>query len=114
MSEFSFKAIVEMIVIAEPTRFRIAFNEADATNDLEIDAQHFLKMEGKRLGRDIKLYDFMAQVMGLGGALVHFLQEVVLPLGSESAAFIGAADKLKEWGQVVFEGETLNKWQELF
>jgi len=57
--------VAENAIAASDGRLRIAFNEEDQTEEFREEAQRFIKLDGKRLGRDIELYGFMgADIMG--------------------------------------------------
>lgn len=64
--------LCETMVAASGGRLRIAKNEADATTDFDPEAQEHLKLDGRRIGRDIRLYNFMAEVGGTGPAIADF------------------------------------------
>lgn len=58
---------------------RIAHNEANDSSEAEPEAAHFLKVNGKRVGRDLELYNFMAVIAkDSTPPLTDYLGEVVL------------------------------------
>lgn len=74
-------AIAQAIAAADPARLRLAVHECDDTTLPEPEAATFLKVNEKRLGRDIELYGkLMAKVAGVQEIAVMFLEEIVLPL----------------------------------
>ena len=59
-------------------RVRLAHAEGDECQDPEMEAAHFLKLDDKRIGRDIELLGFMTQVAGFEVAMADFAQVIVL------------------------------------
>ena len=57
-------------MVAKGPNLRIAFKEADRTTAPDPEAQHFLKVNETRLGRDFKLYAFLARIAGERDATV--------------------------------------------
>lgn len=103
--------------LAEMTdRLELVCQEEDDSKDFAEDANYFLKLDGKRLGRDIKLYEFFGnEIMGWERGLVFFLEEVILPLQPQGLTNcykmgIEALDKL---GQQVYTGKKLKEWDDL-
>lgn len=79
------------IVHASDGAARIAFNEEDATTDAQPEAQHFLKINEKRLGRNIELYAFMIDAAGRSHVLADFA-ELTLALPSDRMKWAAFAD----------------------
>jgi hypothetical protein len=105
------QALADVMVATSPN-LRIAFNEADTTAALELEAQHFLKANNSRLGRDFKLYAFMAKIGGEQDVTVRLLEELVLPLQEAApAAYIAGLSYLREQGSIF--GENKNKWESM-
>ncbi len=99
---------------ASPEVLRVAYNEDDKTTSVEKEAAHFLKLNERRLGRDLELYDFMGKVEGWEITLADFLEEVVLPLKKVApAAYTVACEKLKEMGKKVYSTNLYSEWEEL-
>lgn len=76
-------AIEEMvteIIFESNGKMRIALNENDISKALDEEAQKFLKVNEKRLGRDFKAYDLMASTSNNAAAFSFVLKEIVLPL----------------------------------
>lgn len=98
------------VMVKQSSNLRIAFNEADATTSQDLEAQHFLKLDENRLGRDFKLYAFMAQVTGEDGVIIRLLEELVLPLENQSPqAYLAGLSYLQEQGDVF--GEDKQAWK---
>lgn len=87
--------IAEVAVQHSGGRLCLAFNEEDDNEEFIAGAARFLKLDGKRLGRDIELYGFMGDdIAGWQQAFTMFLEEILLPLKSvlpESYAKAGEA-----------------------
>ena len=99
-------------MVAQSPYLRIAFNEADTTAAPEPEAQHFLKVNDSRLGRDFKLYAIMAQVSGEQDATIRLLEELVLPLKQTApAAYVAGLSYLREQGSVF--GKNKNAWEDM-
>lgn len=104
-----FMRIANEIVAASSGRLRLAFNEDDSSTSKVADAAHFLKLDERRIGRDIELYGFMAKMMGDAAAVADFLAEVILPIqpcarsygigmdAMRSLAGVMPQDKRAEW-----------------
>lgn len=108
--------IVEVAVQHSGGRLRLAFNEEDESEEFVGGAARFLKLDGKRLGRDIELYGFMGDdVIGWQQTLAMFLGEILSPLKSvlpESYAKAGAV--LRMLGESVYPENILQQWRDLF
>ena len=88
--------LADLLVAAAQTSLRVAHGEADTSLALISDAQTFLKLYGKRLGRDFKLYEFMGRVVSPVLAWCAVLEEIVLPLKTHAPqAFTVGIDFLK-------------------
>ena len=75
--------VVRDMVDADPEHLRLAKNEADENSEPDPETAMFLKLNEKRLGRDLELYRFMAKV-SISMATANFLEEVVLQLKQPS------------------------------
>lgn len=92
------------------SKLRIAFNEADKTTAAEPEAQRFLKLNESRLGRDFKVYDFMAKVAGEQDTTVTLLEELVLPLQRTAPeAYAAGLSYLREQSSVF--GPQKDAWE---
>jgi len=96
-------------------RLRLAENEADASAIEEPEAAHFLKADGRRLGRDIEIYGLMGEAVGWEMALTIFLEEVVLPIITFSReSYDAASADLRDLGLKVFPEDLREQWRNLF
>ncbi|MFH1233679.1 MAG: hypothetical protein V1649_03460 [Patescibacteria group bacterium] len=95
---------------------RLAFNEEDGSEKFVSDAAHFLKLDGKRLGRDIELYGFMGDsIAGWQQTLAMFLEEILLPLKSMlPESYAKAGEALRTLGELVYPDDIIQQWRELF
>jgi hypothetical protein len=92
----------------------MAHNEEDENRKHDSGASQFLKLDEKRLGRDLELYGF-AWEMGREQALLMFFEEVVLPLrGILPESYAKASEALRELGSTVYSGDALHSWSKLF
>lgn len=99
-------------LVAQNVRIRLAFNEADDSTAPEPQAHYFLKIGDRRLGRDLKMYTFMAEVEGEPGTLTRIFQEVLLPLQqSAPSAYAEGWAWMKDKGDAF--GEHQSAWEDL-
>ena len=90
----------------------VVHNEKDCSNEKDLEAAHFLKYKGKRYGRDIELYGFMSRVSSKETVAATVLEEVVMPLKSESKKAYDVAIKFLTVNHP-FKGEVADKWVEM-
>lgn len=110
-----FMKVLEIIVEHSGGKIRIAHNEADESDEKELQAQHFLKVDGKRFGRDMETYDFMASI-NPAQALPDFA-EIVLSIKKDfPESYQHAVVLMKELGQRVYEGrpDLIVSWNGIF
>lgn len=107
-------AFAECLVAQSTDQLRIAHNEKDATTENDIEAAHFLKLDGKRIGRDLELYGFMAKIMGEGPMLTHLMSEILYGVKHLEAAYQTGSECLREWGIDIFEADKHKDWIALF
>lgn len=90
---------------------RLAYNEEDSSTKPNLEAAHFLKYKEQRIGRDIELYDFMAEMSSEIEMLCDFLSEIILPLGLGNSI---PAQAVKEWGYYWLSADKWHEWESLF
>ncbi len=109
--------IAESAVEASEGRLRIAAHEEDESEAINYTGGRFLKLDGKRLGRDIELYAFMGEMSEGGGwnaILPMFLEEVLLEFQRElPESYALSSERLQALGRSVYKGRQLQKWNEL-
>lgn len=109
--------ISQIVVENSGGRARLAHQENDTTTGNVPDAAHFIKVDGKRVGRDIELYAFLgAGPAGWQDTLVMFLQEVLIPVrysGLEES-YKAAGERLRQLGHEVYAPEVHSQWDALF
>lgn len=96
-------------------RLRIAHNEEDISKGADKEAAHFLKLDGRRLGRDVELYAWMMELQGDAATLADYIMEVLIPVeqaipeaGRHMAVF------LKAEGRAFVPPEHVEAWNGLF
>jgi hypothetical protein len=79
------------------------------------DSGHYISDNGKRLGRDIEVYNFMAKISGHAFVLATILEEILLPL--KSLGYISLYESnfeiIKNLGIEIIENEYLEDWEKL-
>ena len=99
------------IADADKKMLRLAQHEGDDNSEPCLEAGRFLKLDGKRLGRDLELYGFMSQVMGWQQLLPMFLLEVIMPLKQIAPmAYSKGCEGLREMGEKVYSPELQSEW----
>ncbi|MEK7464740.1 MAG: hypothetical protein AAB617_03105 [Patescibacteria group bacterium] len=108
--------VAEIAVQHSGGRLRLAFNEEDKSEGFVGSAARFLKLDGKRFGRDIELYGFMGDdIAGWQETLVMFLEEILLPLKGElPESYVKAGEALRTFGEKVYPENILQWWRDLF
>jgi hypothetical protein len=108
--------IAEVAVQHSGERLRLAHNEDDASENFVADAAHFIKFDGKRVGRDVELYGMMGELVeGWQSTLVRFLEEVLMPLKRElPESYAKAGEALRILGESVYPAEILQDWRGIF
>jgi hypothetical protein len=106
--------VARNIAEASGGRVRLAFQEDCESRDHIASAAHFLKLDERRLGRDIEIYGFMAKVQGNQGALVEFVEEVVLPLRQIPDTYDVAVAAMKALGREIYPADMIQEWDALF
>ncbi len=109
-----FHELAKIIAAFSGGKIRIAFKEEDDSTTQNKEAGHFLKLNEKRLARDIPVYGIMAKASP-EQALPNFLGEVLFPIENECPeSFEKAAFQLKEMGLRVYADDFINDWNKLF
>lgn len=98
------------MVQSDPDQLRIAHSEEDTSVDHQSETGDFLKLNGRRLGRDLQLYDFMAKLGSESQAWADFLTSVVLPLQKKSPAYQTALNHLLN---IKTFGDMQEQWEEM-
>jgi hypothetical protein len=98
------------------SRLRLAKSEQDNSTKSEPEAGHFLKLDEKRLGRDIALYSFMGnEVIGWERTLLMMFEEILIPLRLAVPESYKAASKpFCELGEFVYPEKFVEEWRHLF
>jgi hypothetical protein len=91
------RVLFEALAVAEP-RLKVVESEMSDSPEADPDAETFLKLDGKRWGRDIELYVSMLEFIGPLGVAASLLEEVIIPLKESSpAAYIKGIEMLREF-----------------
>lgn len=108
--------IAEAAVQHSGGRLCFSLNEKDKSSWFVDYDTRFIKLDGKRLGRDIELYGFIGD--GLADwqqALIMFLEEIVLPLKRElPESYAKASEMIRALGEEVYPESTIEQWRKLF
>jgi hypothetical protein len=109
-------ALVGKIVESAGGKVRVALNEEDDSTEAQPEAAHFLKVEDKRLGRDIEIYGFMGEVAGGASAVASFLEEVAIPLKGvlEPDAHSQVMGDVEQLGDEVCPEDIRASWHAIF
>jgi hypothetical protein len=114
--EFAEKLMAMATTLANDpsSRLRVAFQEEDESEAKAVDANRFLKLDGRRVGRDIKTYAFMAKLGNWETTLCDVFAEIFMPLQTEGlASYPEALKMLQELGHEVYEPEKHAEWDQL-
>lgn len=96
-------------------RVNLVYNQEDETEDFTPEAARFLKLDGKRIGRDIEVYNLMGKAIGWESTLVFVLEELALPLYKIPESQADAFVKLEKLGEKVYEKkDQLDAWRNVF
>ncbi len=108
--------IIEIAVQYSGGRLRLAFNEEDDSEEFVGAAARFLKLDGKRLGRDIELYGFMGDaIANWQQALAMFFEEIILPIKSVlPESYAKSGEELRLFGESVYPDTIIQRWRDLF
>lgn len=95
---------------------RLARNEADATTARDPEAATFLKLNGRRLGRDLEVYAFMAEINGgWEPVLPDLAAELVLQVRREAPdAYAVGAETLVSMGRSIYTADQQEQWADIF
>lgn len=98
---------------AHSTRITLVRHEQDTTADPEPEAQEFIKIDGQRVGRDIRLYAFMAEIGGPGVGLADFGELLLACRLVDPPAFEAVRDQVVALGKFVPE-DTDGMWASIW
>jgi len=108
--------IAHIIVEKSDGRASIVFQEEDESSSLVEDAAHFIKVDGKRIGRDIELYGFMGKSIGWQATLAMFLEEILMSIKGVKLeeSYNAASEHLRNLGHEIYPENLLEEWDSLF
>ena len=82
---------------------------------MDLQAQHFLKLSGSRLGRDIELYGLLVKLLGEHLVLLDLYEDWILPLKRVGRCYSVGAMVLYNMGKDCFEKEGVSgHWGQMF
>jgi len=93
---------------------RLVEHEENKSEKHTPEAASFLKLNGRRLGRDLEVYAFMGKCAGEEQLLVSLLEELLLQVKDSALSYEKGSEYLKAWGHKVFDEDILSTWDELF
>lgn len=107
-------AIAGKICDASGGRVQLVRNEEDEVSTPAAEAAEFLKLDGSRLGRDLRVYNLIGRMGGEQQVVMHLLEEVALPLrGMIPAAYEAIKPDLVALGERVFEPNLHAGWRDV-
>jgi hypothetical protein len=108
LNEVGIRSLFDGLAEAEP-RLTVVQQEQPDTPERDPDAETFLKLDGKRWGRDLELYASVIGMIGTIGVAATLLEEIILPLrGSSPEAFAKGIEMMREYDV----GEDPGAWRE--
>jgi len=109
LNEQGIRVLFECLAENEP-RLRVVQQEQPESAEPDPDAETFLKLDGKRWGRDLELYASVLDILGPRGLAATLLEEIILPLrGSSPQAFAKAIEMMRDYDV----GEDPKAWHEM-
>ena len=106
-------AICDKVSAASDGRVSLVFGEKDDSSGSEPEAAHFLKLDGKRIGRDIELVMMLSRLSGPAYAASDFLESMLILSSSVPAAYKAVEPELIALKKY-FEPQHQDAWDDLF
>ncbi len=109
VSENAIRTLFESLAGVDPRLKVVRAEEWDRT-DPDPDAETFLKLNGKRWGRDLELYASVIELIGPRGVAATLLEEIIIPLQETSpGAYAKGIEILREFDV----GEDPVQWRQM-
>ena len=109
LNEKNIRFLFETLASVEG-RLKVVQAEHWDSPDPDPDAETFLKLDGRRWGRDIELYASVVELIGPRGVAATLLEEIIIPLqGPSPAAYAKGIDIIREFDV----GEDPAQWREM-
>jgi hypothetical protein len=109
INEKTLKTLFESLAEVEPRLKVVRAEEWDRT-DPDPDAETFLKLNGRRWGRDLELYASVLELIGARGVAATLLEEIIIPLQETSpGAYAKGIEIVREFDV----GENPAEWREM-
>jgi hypothetical protein len=99
---------------ASPGKLTLVKNEEDDSPVAQPEAAHFLKLNGKRVGRDLELYEFIGKIDPL--LLPSELLELCMTIDRDAdahASVDAVKQELLDFGLSVYTGKMAEAWRDL-
>ncbi len=109
INEKNIRFLFETLASVEP-RLKLVESEQWDVPESDPDAETFLKLDGRRWGRDLELYASVIELIGPRGVAATLLEEIIIPLRE---SFPGAYAKGVEMLRDFEVGEDPVKWREM-
>ena len=106
-------AICDRVVASSDDRLRLVFGEKDTSVASEPEAAHFLKLDGKRISRDIELIMMLSKISGPAYAASDFLESMLIVSSSVPVAYKAVEPDLIALKKY-FEPQHQEAWDDLF
>lgn len=105
--------ICDKMCAASGDRIHLVFGEKDSSGEEQDDAAHFLKMDGRRIGRDIEQFAMLSKITSIPFAAADFLAVMLGVSASLPAAYKAVEPDLRSLKKY-FAEEYQKDWDELF
>ncbi len=108
LNEKGIRTLFDRLTDSEP-RLKVVQQEQSDSPQADPDAETFLKLDGRRWGRDLELYASVYDIIGPIGLAATLLEEIILPLKELSPqAFTAGIEMMRAYDV----GEDPAIWQE--
>ncbi len=109
INEKSIRFLFEALAEVGP-RLKLVRSEEWDSPQPDPDAEAFLKLDGKRWGRDIELYVSVIELIGPRGVAATLLEEIIIPLKETSPeAYMKGIEVMRD----LDTGEDPAKWRQM-
>ncbi|MBP1749095.1 MAG: hypothetical protein H6Q52_1634 [Deltaproteobacteria bacterium] len=109
LNEKTIRSLFETLSSVEPRLKVVQLEEWDSPKP-DPDAETFLKLDGRRWGRDLELYASVIELIGPRGVAATLLEEIIIPLKESSPdAYIKGIEMIRD----LDVGEDPAVWREM-
>jgi len=107
--------IMEIAVAHSGGRLRLAVNEESDNEQPDLDTGHFLKLDGRHIGRSLEVYRFMGNLsIGWKQTLALFYVDIISRISALPASHGAASEALRVLGFENITQKDHEKWNALF